>query len=96
MVATGLSATLPLADDSLLRDHGDLLGTLAEQHGLADPRLGQDQGEIIVTVGPGRDGFDLAEFESEVRNLLRADVAVTSSRAPGAVSRGALTPAGLS
>lgn len=91
MAAAGVDTELQPADDALLRSHGDLLAVLAEQHGLSDPSLGQDQGEIIVSVGKGRDGFDLAEYEIEVQNLLHARIAVTSARAPGAVSRGSLT-----
>jgi len=81
---------LPLADDELLRRFGGLLSVLAEQNGLSNPQLGQAQGEIIVTVGPGADGFNMAEFEMATESLIRARVAATSSRAPGAISRGAL------
>ena len=91
MAAGGVTTEFSTADDALLRKHGDLLAVLAGQHGLADPRLGQDQGEVIVTVGSDADGFDLAEYEREVQTLLHARVAVTSARAPGAVSRGSLT-----
>ena len=54
---------------------------LAAQHGLSELRLGPAPGEIVVTVGRGRDGFDMADFEIEAENVVRALVTVTSDRA---------------
>ncbi len=60
---------LPLADDETLRRAAGLVEALAAHHGLSEVRLGQHGGELVVTVGAGRDYFDLVRFEMELENL---------------------------
>lgn len=88
MTTVAGAVVLAVADGATLRRHAGVLEALAAQHGLSNLRLGPAPGEIVVTVGRGRDGFDMADFEIEAENVVRALVTVTSDRAPGAHSRG--------
>lgn len=81
-----------LADDETLLRHVTTVRVLAEAHGLTELGLGDDPGEIVATVAPGRTYFDLARFEMEAIAVLGVEVHVTPSSAPGAHVRAALTP----
>lgn len=80
----------PLADDDVLRRHATVLKVLGETHGLTDLVLGDDPGELVATVAPGRTYFDVARFEMSVADVLGFTVHVTSSGAPGAHARASL------
>ena len=91
-----LAATLtvmerPLADDETLRRHATVLTVLADAYGLSDLGLGDDPGELIAAVAPGRTYFDIARFEMAVTDTLGVTVHVTPSTAQGAHVRGPLT-----
>jgi hypothetical protein len=81
----------PLADDDALRRHATVLRVLADAYGLSDLGLGDDPGELIATVAPGRTYFDIARFEMAVTDTLGVTVHVTPSTAQGAHVRGPLT-----
>lgn len=80
----------PLADDDLLRRHATVLKVLGETHGLMDLELGENPGELVAVVDPGRTYFDVARFEMNVADVLGFTVHVTSSGAPGARVRASL------
>ncbi len=82
---------LPKADEELLRRSAGLLEELASRHGLRDMRLGEDPGELIVTVEEGHTYFDVAQFELEAEALLRRHIVATPSGAAGAHPRGRLS-----
>ncbi len=62
----------------------DLLGRLADEHGLSSLRHGSEAGELVADVGAERTYFDVIAFEDEVEARLGWRPAVVSSGAPGA------------
>jgi hypothetical protein len=61
-----------------------LLERRAAEHGLTNLRYGEDGGEIVADVAPGKTYFDIAAFELEVEEVLGWVPDVVSSGAPGA------------
>jgi hypothetical protein len=47
-----------------------LLLRLAAQKGLSNLHMGDDRGELVVTVEPSRTYFDIVAFEDEVESRL--------------------------
>lgn len=80
----------PLADDAVLRRHATVLTALGETHGLTNLVLGDDPGELVATVAPGRTYFDVTRFEMSVADVLGFTVHVTPLGAPGAHARASL------
>lgn len=62
----------------------DLLGRLADEHGLSRLRHGSEPGELVADVGAERTYFDVVAFEDDVEARLGWRPAVVSSGAPGA------------
>ncbi len=62
----------------------DLLGRLADDHGLSGLRHGSEPGELVADVGVDRTYFDIVAFEDDVEARLGWRPAVVPSGAPGA------------
>jgi hypothetical protein len=61
-----------------------LLLHLAAEKGLSNLHIGDDPGELVVTVEPSRTYFDIVAFEDEVESRLGWRPAVVPATAPGA------------
>jgi hypothetical protein len=72
----------PSSDE--LEAAAQLLLRLAAERGLSDLYLGDDPGELVVTVEPNRTYFDIVAFEDEVESRLGWRPAVVPATAPGA------------
>ncbi|MHB8294465.1 MAG: hypothetical protein ACYDH5_07515 [Acidimicrobiales bacterium] len=62
----------------------DLLGRLADEHGLFSLRLGSEPGELVADVAVDRTYFDVVAFEDDVEARLGWRPALVPSGAPGA------------